>query len=634
MKESTVVTSATTDAELTSVSTKKKGCSKDKPHEKSTVVATETPNSKSKNFSHDATVLHVSQDSTNCTPLTVLKPIASSTPDLCYAGTEDIVPKDGTKPAKNKRKTCSKKENKSGMKHKPENNNIDLPVKKKRKTLIKKLAIKSENVNGSIDGKVESKDCSVEPVKKKKRTRKVKAEIKGCDGSTTVKSEINGVQKKKVKKNKKLTENVKEEQLETSAHKDTDQTVKTGGTKKKRKVDIENDASDECSKAKKKKKSDKKNSIQGKGSATKKKKEVKIQSLNNSSDLNTSVDNQDEDSHDLSAVLMNKKPTAEALALQATVEKLQGRLTPTLYQGNNSSSTNGSTNGKNIETLRAILPKLVCSRSDNHKQEDEIKVQNESGMHSKTTVAYSIVGEEVENKGSSQCNDNKEPSTASLSNIPLNLSNSKETTKPTAVSTNKSAVSTNRPVTHRGSDSSTQSVVLDLSSKAGKSIPVISKDGSINLSLKDQSVLDEDKSVHQTPTKMDLLVKQIAHVNNLDKFSKKACESESAANELNESQNKHDKGAPKDDEKVNKPQRHSKAVKKERVESAIERLFQKRDITTGSSGVKKQRVEKTIDMLLAKKEKTVEQSERDTGVAENLHQKSIKDSDNTKDNRS
>ena len=635
-KELPIVANTAKDTEVTPVTTKKKTGAKDKSQEKRLVAVTETPVSKSKNFPHDTTVLHVAQDSSNCTPLTALKPIASSTPDLCYAGTEDIVPKNGTIPAKNKKKICSKKENKSALKHNPESNNIDLPVKKKPKTTGKKLHNKSENVNGAIEVQMESKTCSTEPVKKKKRTKKTKTGVENDGDSTTVKSEINGIQKKKIKKNKKLTENAKEEPLKVSADKDVEEKVKNVGTKKKRKVDMDNSdtKADECSKAKKKK-SDKKNSVQGKGLVTKKKKgEIKTEPLDNSSDLNASVENQDEDSLDLSAVLMNKKPTAEALALQATVEKLQGRLTPTLYQG---SSNNSNTNGRNIESLQAILPKLVSSRPNNCKQGNELQ---DFGVISKARDAQTYVAvDQVAEIDSSHRNDNEELSKSLSPNVPLNLSNFKETAKANSMCVDKSVVSKSKPVIHKDSASSPQSNVLDLSNKGDTSFTVICNNGSIDLSRNDQSLNfqpDKDKSVHQTPTKPEILVKPIAHVNNFDKISKKAGKSDRVAYEVIDLQNKHGKGAQNEDKEENvvRPQSHSKAVKKERVESAIERLFQKRDNMTGSPGIKKQRVEKAIDMLLAKKEKSVEQMEKEKGVAENLHQKSIKDSDNTKDNRS
>ena len=152
------------------VSPKKKTPTKDKTQEKgSAAAASGTPPNKTK--SHDATVYHVSQDAVSCTPLAALEPIASSTPDLCYVGTEDIVPKNGVKPIRTKKKSCSKKENKSNPKHKLEDIDLEVPVKKQGKAAAKKQNNEAENVNGFVNTELENKSSEAEPVKKKKRTK-------------------------------------------------------------------------------------------------------------------------------------------------------------------------------------------------------------------------------------------------------------------------------------------------------------------------------------------------------------------------------------------------------------------------------------------------------------------------------
>ena len=619
------------DEKTPPISLENKSSPNGKSQEKRTVTAIHTPTSKSKKYSHDAIVLHVGQDSADCTPIATLKPTVSATPDLCYAGTEDIFPTNVTKIAKTRMKTCSKKETKSYMKQKVDNNSVGLLVKRNTKATAKKFNNKPENVNGSIDIQVEVTNNSVEPIKKKK-TKKPKTNemVKNSKSNSWQKRETYGIQKKTIKNKKKVTTNVKEEAIEMDTEKDIDGNMKPGCKKKKRKVDIEkNDAEMlQGPKTKKKRKTDKENSAQDEGTTGKTKKgDINAEPIENSHDLNGGFQNKDEDSIALSAVLINKKPTAEALALQATVEKLQGRLTPTLYQANNANTVN--TNGRNIESLHAILPKLVSSRPDKQTTEDEAQDKPHGITSDMANVVTNKVAKEAVNSG---CKDNnKEPSIISPPNVPLNLSNLKESAKHGVIYKDKSVVFGSEPETCGNSDSSQQSTVLDLSNKGGKSI---STDGSICLSMKDQSVdfsSNKGKSIQHNSRRTDLLIKPIAHVNDLDsKNSRKPMdESDSVVSEAVDLQTKNIKGAQtdgtgsnkKEEENATKPRNLSKAVKKERVESAIERLFQKRDNAFGSSGIKKQRVEKTIDMLLAKK-KSVERTDNGPAVTENFHQKS------------
>ena len=615
-KSPSAATSATAHTEMPPVSPKKKTITKDKAQEKGSAATSGTPPHKTKNLSHDATVYHVSQDAVNCTPLTAMKPIASSTPDLCYVGTEDIVPKNGVKPIRTKKKSCSKKENKSTLKHKRENSDLEVPVKKQGKAAAKKLTNKAENVNGSVNTELENTSSEAEPVKKKKRTKKAKPSevVENGDHENAVKVETN-----KSKKMKKPPETVKTEPAVIDISNDKCEKTKPSVTKKKRKTSSECTDSKIAANpiAKKKRKTDKKNGVQDKGVTTKKKKgQKKAEPLDSSIDLNSSVENKDEDSLDISSMLVNKKPTAEALALQATVEKLQGRLTPTLHQANN--TNNGNSNGRNIETLETILPKLVSSRPEKLQSSDQSNLPRSNN-------------EVIMNENSSHCK-NKEPSNTPSPSVPLNLSNLKEKPNPNIMCAENSNTMSDKTISFQSLDS--RSAVLDLSNKEDKSV---SKDGPVDLSRKDQTVKllqNKDKSVHRTPNKTELQVQPIAHVNNLDKTNYKVVnKDDSVVPKSVDSQSKHVMGPQKEGDNF-KVQSHSKAVKKERVESAIERLFQKRDTNSGSSGVKKQRVEKAIDMLLAKKEKGVDQTDKEQSVTENLHQKTVTDSDCGKDNRS
>ena len=620
-KSPSAATDATAHTEMPPVSPKKKTPTKDKTQEKGSAAATSgTPPNKTKNLSHDATVYRVSQDALNCTPLAALEPIASSTPDLCYAGTEDIVPKNGVKPIRTKKKSCSKKENKSTPKHKLENIDLEVHTKKQGKAAAKKQNNEAENVNGSVNTELETKSSEAEPVKKKKRTKKPKPSevVENGDYERSIKPKINSVQNRS-KRMKKSAETVGTESAVIDASKGECKKSKPSVTKKKRKTSAEYTDSKITANpiAKKKRKTDKKNGIQDKGATTQKKKGLKkVEPLDSSIDLNSSIENKDEDSLDISSMLVYKKPTAEALALQATVEKLQGRLTPTLHQAN--STNNGSSNGRNIETLETILPKLVSSRPEKLQIPDQSNIPRSSN-------------EMTMNDDNSHCKV-KEPSNTPSPNVPLNLSNVKETPKPNTMCAEITNTMTDKTVSFQSLDS--QSALLDLSNKEEKSV---SKDGSFDLTRKDQTaklLQNKDKSVHRTPNKTELLVQPVAHVNNLNKTNLKVVnKGDSVVPKYVDSQIKYVTGSQKEGDNF-KVQSHSKAIKKERVESAIERLFQKRDTNSGSSGVKKQRVEKAIDMLLAKKEKGVDQTDKEQSVTENLHQKTFTNSECGKDNRS
>lgn len=605
------------------LSPRKKSNAKDKAQDKGTEAKTSASLTKTKCSSHEATVLRVSQDSPNCTPLAALKPAAASTPDLCYTGTEDIIPKDGSKSVKTKRKPGPKKENKIAVKHKLVHKNSDLPVKKK---------VKRDKNNSNEDkdvcelASVKVKEASVtDPIKKEKRMKKTQCALME-DGSPK-EEETSAIQKKKAETHKKNAKDAQKESEEVRGTGDLS-AKKKPGPKKKRKASIENNDADSVSnpKTKRKTKADKKNSV-SKVAPMKRKKaqQIKTEPLGNSNDLNLNAENKDEeDSIDLS-VLINKKPTAESLALQATVEKLQGRLTPTMCQGN--SANNGNTNGRNLESLQAMLPKLVSSRFDKETNDD--KVQEWSGQ----PLQISSSVENADKKDTStHCKDDNKPSE---SNTPLNLSHTREETKP-LVSKDKGAESTRtfvRNSNKSSKSSSSQSAVLDLSNKEDKSVPVISEDGSIDLSKKDELEFmpqNKDKSVQQSADS-----KPVAHVNNVDKISDTAADkSDGEVGNAAELQSVNVKEGTQNNHADIKPAALSKSVKKERVESAIEKLFQKRDSTFASSGVKKQRVEKTIDMLLAKKEKSIELADGGQNVSENLQQKSFDSSETSKDNRS
>ena len=418
---------------------------------------------------------------------------------------------------------------------------------------------------------------------------------------------------------KKSPETVEREAAVIDTSKGECEKTKPSVTKKKRKTSAEYTDSKITVNpiAKKKRKTDKKNGVQDKGLTTKKKKGLKkAEPLDSSIDLSSSIENKDKDSLDISSMLVNKKPTAEALALQATVEKLQGRLTPTLHQANG--TNNGNSNGRNIETLETILPKLVSSRPEKLQNSDQSNVPRSSN-------------EMTMNEDNSHCKA-EEPSNTPSPNVPLNLSNFKETPNPNTMCAENTNTMSDKTVSFQSLDS--QSGVLDLSNKEDKSV---SKEGSFDLSRKDQTVRllqNKDRSVHRSPNKTELLVQPVAHVNSLNKTNSKVVnKGDNVVLKHIDSQSKHVTGTQKEGDNL-KVQSHSKAVKKERVESAIEKLFQKRDTNSGSSGIKKQRVEKAIDMLLAKKEKGVDQTDKEQSVTENLHQKTVTDSECGKDNRS
>ena len=386
------------------------------------------------------------------------------------------------------------------------------------------------------------------------------------------------------KSKKKIGEDVKIEPAMTEVSNNKFEKAKSNVTKKKRKTSADDNDSNVTADsvvARKKVKTDKKNGLQEKGPNVKKKKgQVKAELLDSTNSLNASVEKEDDDSLDLSSMLVNKKPTAEALALQATVEKLQGRLTPTLNQGTNSS--NGNSNGRNIETLGSILPKLVSSRPEKLQSADESNEPHGSDKVIDTGVK------------------NKIPSNTPLLNVPLNPRKLSETPKATTASTKSSNTVTDKPISCNAVDS--QNAILDLSNK--------------------DSTADGSKSVHLTSKTKESLVQPISHVNSLGKTNMKAVnKADGAATKLVDSQSKQVTEEQKEVDSV-KGLNLSKSNKKDKAESAIERFFQKRDTNSGSSGVKKQRVEKTIDMLLAKKEKGVDQTENDQSVTENLHQKS------------
>ena len=517
-----------------------------------------------------------------------------STPELCYTGTEDIVPKDAFKVIKAKRRPAKKKLSNTSKKGKLESLDTAVPVKKKKKSNVKNIVKTSDGadmVNGCVAGE-EATSVTAEVVKKKK-VKKERITETLPNGEAIGNAEENCAPQKKVTKTKK-TLKVKKEMKENAVNIDPNGKLKSGSKQRKRKMNNENTEKDVLcdSKAKKKtvgkKKSDEEGRVVKKGKVA----------------TDSGSDNADNGPAELLAVSANKKATAGALALQATVEKLQGRLTPTPIPTN-------SSNGDCAELLQPIGPNIESSKcmetdKDLTRSQSYPRPSQESDLD-RTINAVA--------KGYTDT-------------YPLNLSSVKSTTR-------ENNLSTENPAAFATLNSSPPSVALDLSNKKDNTLAVISKDGSLDLSAKDPllKLSQKEQTVQPCADRTGAVLSSIAQLRNIEEtVSKTANRPEAEHVEAAADLDKKRKGPQNNGTDPNnaKPQNLSKAVKKERVESAIEKLFLKRDTSVASSGVKKQRVEKTINMLLAKKEKHVGQTDKNTAHSENLQQqKSTSDSSKT-----
>ncbi len=521
---------------------------RDKPRVKETTPV--SPSSKS--FSHDATVLHVSQDTSNMTPITALKQEESLfRPDLCYTGTEDIVSGVSLKSVTST-KSCSK--TKGHKKDKNPSRNIDAPVVKKKKAAAKKLELKTAELSdGVLDVKAEK------TAKKRKSVKKCKVEKEMVNGEEMLQNgetEVETICAKKRKVVKVKDPPNENNDINDNSIKDTGNERDTKG--RKRKLKLENNDENSANKDVKRRKPDKKKNPKGMPKKKKKKMSAKSQEPQLPCDLPVTGEVEDADLVDPCLALTNKKPTAEALALQATVEKLQGRLTPTLHQGTN------SFNGTNTESLQAVLPRFVSGLPAD-KESVSVKPQTDKQIVKGVTATPSNLSRKSASKGKIAAPVNGDAATGAVTG-------------------------------------SSHDKALGLSDRTS-CVNTVSQNGPVCLPSK-------DKSVQLTSTATDTVLNPIAQPDSVDNVKKPSVNRTPAPTVHSPSKRtKAGKARTSDTIKVSpKLANLHKAAKKDTVENTTDKLFQKRE-TVLSPGKKKQRIENTIDRLLAKREKNAKAKE-------------------------